>query len=131
MLCFLGAVAAGLVPVPMYPPLGIGRLESYLNATAKIAPISGARMMVVSLGTQAMLRALRGRARALERVESTELVRDALPAVAPLGRPAPDDVLFLQFTPGSTSFRKGVRVTDVSAPANGAAIALTRGGDKV
>ena len=32
VLTFLGAVTQGIVPVPLYPPLSLGRLDAYLGA---------------------------------------------------------------------------------------------------
>src|ERR1700691_6774011 len=33
VLAFFGAIRAGIVPVPIYPPLGLGQLQSYLDNT--------------------------------------------------------------------------------------------------
>src|SRR5688572_21849735 len=35
VLSFFGAVRAGLVPVPMYPPLALGKIDSYVDAAAR------------------------------------------------------------------------------------------------
>ncbi len=43
ILCFFGAVRAGIVPVPIYPPLGLGQLQGYLDNTRHIVAKSGAR----------------------------------------------------------------------------------------
>src|SRR5438128_2183348 len=31
VLCFFGAIRAGIIPVPIYPPLGLGQLQAYLD----------------------------------------------------------------------------------------------------
>src|SRR5882762_6498833 len=36
VLCFFGAMRAGIVPVPIYPPLGLGQLQGYLDNTRHI-----------------------------------------------------------------------------------------------
>ena len=43
---FFGALCAGAVPVPLYPPVRLGRLEEYLAATARMMRVSGARIAV-------------------------------------------------------------------------------------
>src|SRR5262245_66075172 len=46
VLCFFGAVRAGIIPVPIYPPLGLGQLQGYLDNTRHIVEKSGARAPV-------------------------------------------------------------------------------------
>ena len=41
VLCFFGAIRAGIVPVPIYPPLGIGQLQGYLDNTRHIVASAG------------------------------------------------------------------------------------------
>src|SRR5688572_30960180 len=48
VLNFFGAVRAGLVPVPMYPPLALGKLDAYVDAASRIVATSGARMLLTS-----------------------------------------------------------------------------------
>src|SRR5262245_1937767 len=36
VLTFLGAIRAGIVPVPLYPPIHLGNQESYIRQTAAI-----------------------------------------------------------------------------------------------
>jgi acyl-CoA synthetase (AMP-forming)/AMP-acid ligase II len=45
---FFGAIHAGAVPVPLYPPVRLGRMEEYLAATARMLRVSGARCVVTS-----------------------------------------------------------------------------------
>ncbi|HSP77511.1 MAG TPA: AMP-binding protein, partial [Myxococcaceae bacterium] len=42
MDAFFGALLAGAVPVPLYPPVRLGRLEEYHHATARMLAVSGA-----------------------------------------------------------------------------------------
>src|SRR5271155_3308173 len=44
VLCFLGAIRAGIVPVPIYPP-ALGQLQPYLDNTRHIVAKSGARVL--------------------------------------------------------------------------------------
>src|SRR6202030_2606062 len=48
ILCFLGAVRAGVIPVPIYPPLALGQLQTYLDNTRHIVAKSGARALVTT-----------------------------------------------------------------------------------
>ena len=43
---FFGSVLAGAVPVPLYPPVRLGRLDEYLAGTARLLAVSGARLVV-------------------------------------------------------------------------------------
>jgi len=43
VLCFLGAIRAGIIPVPIYPPLALGQLQAYVDNTRHIVAKSGAR----------------------------------------------------------------------------------------
>src|SRR5450631_3082254 len=42
VLCFFGAIRAGIIPVPIYPPLGLGQLQGYLDHTRHIVHKAGA-----------------------------------------------------------------------------------------
>jgi acyl-CoA synthetase (AMP-forming)/AMP-acid ligase II len=45
---FFGALHAGAVPVPLYPPVRLGRLDEYLAATARMLKVSGARAVATT-----------------------------------------------------------------------------------
>src|SRR6202790_2737914 len=45
VLSFLGAIYAGVVPVPMYPQLSFKNVESYHDTVAHIAGASGASLL--------------------------------------------------------------------------------------
>jgi len=118
ILTFLGAISAGLVPVPLYPPLSLGRLDAYLDGMARILTTAQANLLVTTAQVEKVLWAVVPRVSTLrDLVTVTKL--DAMP-VAPIIRPAPkpEDPLFLQFTSGSTSTPRGVTVTHASLFAN-------------
>ncbi|MCX5730444.1 MAG: AMP-binding protein, partial [Deltaproteobacteria bacterium] len=45
---FFGALHAGAVPVPLYPPVRLGRMDEYVTTTARMLRVSGARAVVTS-----------------------------------------------------------------------------------
>jgi fatty-acyl-CoA synthase len=55
IFAFLGALRAGLIPVPMYPPLGLGQLAGYLDNAKHIVGRSGARALITSANIKRLL----------------------------------------------------------------------------
>jgi fatty-acyl-CoA synthase len=121
VFAFLGCIRAGLVPVPIYPPTGLGKLAGYLDNTLHIVDKSGAKVLLTNLEVKRMLGTIVAKAPELSRVIAVESVRtmreDLKPAKVKL-----DDVCFLQFTSGSTSRPKGVVLTHANMAANVRAI---------
>ena len=121
VFAFLGAIRAGLVPVPIYPPTGLGKLAGYLDNTLHIVAKSGARLLLTNDEIKRMLGTIAAQAPELSKVVAVESVRrmreDLRPAKVTL-----DDVCFLQFTSGSTSRPKGVVLTHANLAANVRAI---------
>jgi fatty-acyl-CoA synthase len=111
----LGAMHAGLVPVPMYPPLGLGKLGFYLSHARHIVRASGASMLITSGQVKSILGSLIGGS--LRSICTTETL-GVDNSQAPLARLNADDVAFLQFTSGSTAQPKGVVLTYGSLDAN-------------
>jgi len=110
VLCFFGAIRAGVIPVPIYPPLGLGQLQGYLDNTRHIVGKSGARALITTSQIKRLLGTVQAACPALEQVVAVEGIRESLEALQP-EKIGPDDIAFLQFTSGSTSRPKGVSVT--------------------
>lgn len=53
VVALFAVLAAGAVPVPLYPPVRLGRLEDYRHRTARALAVSGARLVLVDAGVRA------------------------------------------------------------------------------
>lgn len=102
---FLGISLAGMIPVPVYPPARLARLEHYLRTLASIAEVSACRATVVD----ERLVPLVGRHLTFK---GQRLITDVeLRAAGEPARPfalEPASPAFLQFTSGTTSQPRGV-----------------------
>jgi fatty-acyl-CoA synthase len=121
VFAFLGALRAGLVPVPIYPPTGLGKLAGYLDNTLHIVARSGARLLVTNTEIKRMLGTIQARVPELAKVVAVEGLRSSKEELRP-AKVTLDDVAFLQFTSGSTSRPKGVVLTHRNLAANVRAI---------
>jgi len=52
---FFGVLLSGAVPVPLYPPVRLGRLAEYLVATARMIAAVGARLVLADASTRRLL----------------------------------------------------------------------------
>ncbi|HSM93327.1 MAG TPA: AMP-binding protein [Anaeromyxobacteraceae bacterium] len=106
---FFGTWLAGAVPVPLYPPVRLGRIEEYLAATARMLSVSRAALVVSGGGTLRLL------GEAVERGGTPLGLLDAAGLVAggrSLARaPSAGDLGLVQFSSGSTVDPKPVALT--------------------
>jgi acyl-CoA synthetase (AMP-forming)/AMP-acid ligase II len=123
ILSFLGALTAGIVPVPMYPPLALGRLDGYIDAAASIMSTAGAKAILTTKQVSPVLWSLTARVRSLRNLILVDKLKSDAPVPElPPVEIAPNDLCFLQFTSGSTAAPKGVMVTHQNLCANSRAI---------
>lgn len=107
---FLGAWWCGAVPVPLYPPVRLGRMEEYLASTARMLLASGARVVVSGGGTRRLLGGAVERARPpLGCLDAARLLEG--PPMARPVLPAPHDLALVQFSSGSTVAPKAVALS--------------------
>jgi fatty-acyl-CoA synthase len=109
---FFGAVLAGIVPVPLYPPFRPDMVQ-YAATARHIISTARARALVLDP-------LLRGRLR-FDFVETTlgsDGLEDAGPRPDVEERVSLGDTAFIQFTSGSTSFPKGVVLTHANIATN-------------
>lgn len=119
MDAFFGAVLAGAVPVPLYPPVRLGRLDEFHARTAAMLAACGARLVLSDRRIRRLLGESVERARPELgcRVVAQLFGRDAEPVPRD-----PDDVAFIQFSSGTTRDPKPVALTHRQILANVRAI---------
>ncbi|MGZ6143098.1 MAG: AMP-binding protein, partial [Myxococcales bacterium] len=119
MDAFFGALFAGAVPVPLYPPVRLGRLEEYHRQTARMLEVVGACLLV----TDGRVRRLLGQAVERARPPLGCAVADELTSGPPLALdPGPDALALIQFSSGTTVDPKPVALTHANVLANVEAI---------
>jgi fatty-acyl-CoA synthase len=109
VVTFLAALAARLVPVPMYPPTSLAKVENWRQTAEGILRVAGPAAIVAVDEVCPLLWSLPGRLDA-KIITCRQLA--AHPDAAFTAAPAdPEDLAFLQFTSGSTMAPRGVMVS--------------------
>ena len=115
---FFGAQYAGLLPVPVSVPVGIGGKDAYLDQLRRQLSASGA---VAAVGIEDLAGFLADAAREFPavRLHGGMSAIEALPEkpvdLRPLG---PADLCYIQFSSGSTRHPHGVQITQAALMAN-------------
>jgi fatty-acyl-CoA synthase len=104
VLSFLGAISAGVMPVPLYPPLALSRMDNYIDRAVGILHVSGSKALLTTKELIPVLQPVRARVPTLNQIIDIEPLRQTKKNFVLNETVAqPDDPCFLQFTSGSTS----------------------------
>jgi acyl-CoA synthetase (AMP-forming)/AMP-acid ligase II len=105
---FFGTLLAGAVPVPLYPPVRLGRMAEYLHRTARMLESSGARLVLAD----SRVRRILGEAVAEARPDLGCRTIGDLPGAAVEPVPVdPSDLGLVQFSSGTTVDPKPVALS--------------------
>ena len=116
-LSFFGALYAGAIPVPIYPPLRMSQIEEHLRRQAGILNNAEAAALITSDETRTAATLLSGQVPSLRLVDTAE--RLSTGHGEPFSRgDDPEATVFLQYTSGSTGDPKGVVITHNNLLAN-------------
>ncbi len=107
MDAFFGTLLAGAVPVPLYPPVRLGRLDEYLASTVRALRVVSARLLV----TDGQVRPILGTV--VEQAGCDAVLVEQLAGAGPGVEldSAPGALGLIQFSSGSTVDPKAVALT--------------------
>ena len=117
--CLFGVLCAGAIPVPLYPPVRLGRLDEYHSKTAAMLRAVDAALVV----TDERIRRFVGVAVQLAGPRLGSVIASSLGGMNSIEVDlAADDVALIQFSSGTTNDPKPVALTHANLLSNLAAI---------
>ena len=117
-ITFLGALLAGAVPVPIYPPAQMAVLEEHLTRQSRLLENAGAVCLVTVPEAVVAARLVRTRVATLRSVRTVPALVAAGAQPLPLPEVDENDLALIQYTSGSTGDPKGVVLTNAQLIAN-------------
>ena len=117
---FFACSCIGAIPVPLYPPVRLGRLDEYFERTARMLKGADAAMLVTDGRAGKLMGSVVAKFMPRAGVERVESIADDAPVTA--SPPKPDDIAMVQFSSGTTGHPKPVALTHRQVLANADAI---------
>jgi fatty-acyl-CoA synthase len=105
---FFGVLLAGAVPVPLYPPVRLGRMDEYLRRTARMLEVTRARLVLADTRVRLLLGKAVAAARPRLGCRTVEEVRGQQGETV---RTDPSDLALIQFSSGTTVDPKPVALS--------------------
>jgi fatty-acyl-CoA synthase len=125
---FAGAMLAGAIPVPIYPPFRADRIEEYAERQSAILANAETQLLVTFRSAEPIAKLLRPHVKTLRGVVTAASLCSAAGTAPPQTEVRPiaaiqhharaEDIAFLQYTSGSTGNPKGVILTHANLLAN-------------
>jgi fatty-acyl-CoA synthase len=117
---FFGVIHLGAIPVPLYPPVRLGRLDEYHSRTAAMLNTAKARVLVTDDRAGKLMGTTVAAAKAPIRIVRAASLLRSEPAPAVTTRP--QDIAMVQFSSGTTGEPKPVALTHAQVLANASVI---------